>query len=72
MANFEFQSFWAKKVDFFLSWSAHFTSFHPQILSASFKIYSKSKYREEKIIGVGAQKLVLHSNFKIRVGSYED
>ena len=31
IANFEFRSFWAKIVDFFLSWSAHFTRVSPNL-----------------------------------------
>ena len=42
IANFEFQSFWAKKVDFFLSWSAHFTPLILGICIKFFQIYPKA------------------------------
>ena len=64
IANFEFQSFLAKKVEFYPT--------HPSNFVDKLQIYSKSNGRNLKKIGCNTQKLVFLSNLKIRVGPHED
>ena len=71
MANFEFQSFWAKKVEFFFMERPFYLVPSSNFVSM-LQIYSMPKHRVLKKIEVYTQKLVLLSNLKIRVGSYED
>ena len=51
MANFEFQSFWAKKVDFFIM-KRPFYLVPSSNFDSTLQIYSMSKYRTLKKIGV--------------------
>ena len=76
MANFEFRSFWAKKVDFFLSWSAHFTPPHPHfwiffitnIRIKLAKVSLKSEVPQGMLVLLVASKIKMAATAKRAIG----
>ena len=76
MANFEFRSFWAKKVDFFLSWSAHFTPLSPHfwiffitnIKIKLAKVSLKSEVPQGMLVLLVASKIKMAATAKRAIG----